>query len=191
MIRPVRTCFSIKDEGSLGASPRRARGGWAGPRSELVVVGPASLIIYPESESWAWTVGELKEGDSLNRRKCDADGRMCHVPTLSAHSKNLKQVLVYRDARASLRTKHQSLCPLFGSFPVFFALRSVLLRCSRGRGKSPFYAVQFIILYFARSRVMLTHSLHRRTQYTPYASPRRITHIYMTTYHKNIKLSRL
>jgi hypothetical protein len=30
-------------------------------QSELVVVGPVSLIIDPESGSWAWTVGELKE----------------------------------------------------------------------------------------------------------------------------------
>ncbi|KAF8486902.1 hypothetical protein DFH94DRAFT_701596 [Russula ochroleuca] len=46
----------VHDEGhpTLKASSRRGCGPSQG---ELAVVGPASLIINPESESWVWRVG--------------------------------------------------------------------------------------------------------------------------------------
>ena len=53
-------CFSIEDEGTRSMSEASSR--WVGGHPEASCrLSGASLIIDPESESWVWRVGELKE----------------------------------------------------------------------------------------------------------------------------------
>jgi hypothetical protein len=84
-------CFSIEDEGSAPEASSRRVGGPS--RGELAVVGPASLIIDPEFESWVWRVGDLKDkGGSLTARNLTrmgggTKGKDASRAALSAHSK--------------------------------------------------------------------------------------------------------